>query len=101
MAPRAAGDDVNAKWQDKEVLGLLTGLIDKKTSAQSSNGWKPTVWPGLVATVQAINLDAKPVKDKEKLVTKLKNVHGWSRLEAADTLIFAAASNHLCILSFL
>ncbi|KAJ7143884.1 hypothetical protein C8R44DRAFT_724894 [Mycena epipterygia] len=74
MAPKAAGDDGNAKWLEKEVLGMLNALIDKKTSAQSGNGWKPTVWTGLITTVQAIDPDAKPVNDKDKIVTKLKNL---------------------------
>ncbi|KAJ6532581.1 hypothetical protein B0H19DRAFT_1325543 [Mycena capillaripes] len=74
MPPKPAGDDGNAKWKDEETLAMLNGLIEKKTSAQSGNSWKPTVWTGLVAMVQAVDPDAKPIKDKEKLVTKLKNL---------------------------
>src|SRR2546421_428225 len=87
MASKAPGDGGNTKWQDKECLGMLNSVAEKKTSTQSSKGQKPSVWPGLVATVQAINPDAKPVKDKENLVTKLTNLRDWSRLEAADALI--------------
>ncbi|KAJ6525124.1 hypothetical protein B0H19DRAFT_1199132 [Mycena capillaripes] len=54
MPPRAASDtEGNAKWTDTKTLALLNGLIDKKTGSQSGNGWKPTVWPGLVDILQA------------------------------------------------
>jgi hypothetical protein len=64
MPPRKAdGDDGKAIWIDPEVVALLDGLIDKKTTHQSGNGWKPTIWPEIVALVQAANPAADPKKD--------------------------------------
>ncbi|KAJ7805671.1 hypothetical protein B0H14DRAFT_3153309 [Mycena olivaceomarginata] len=72
MPPRKAdGDDGKAIWLDPEVIALLDGLIDKKSRHQSGNGWKSTVWPGIVALVQAANPAADPKKDQVKCVSKI------------------------------
>ncbi|KAJ7724974.1 hypothetical protein B0H14DRAFT_3620912 [Mycena olivaceomarginata] len=65
------GDDGKAIWLDPEVIALLDGLIDKKSTHQSGNGWKLTVWPGIVALVQAANPAADPKKDQVKCVSKI------------------------------
>ncbi|KAJ7816566.1 hypothetical protein B0H14DRAFT_3148567 [Mycena olivaceomarginata] len=71
MPPRKTdGDDGKAIWLDPEVIALLDGLIDKKSTHQSGNGWKSTVWPGIVALVQAANPAADPKKYQAKCVSK-------------------------------
>jgi hypothetical protein len=81
MPPRKAdGDDGKAIWIDPEVVALLDGLIDKKTTHQSGNGWKPTIWPEIVALVQAANPAADPKKDQVKCISKINYVRSPSRL---------------------
>ncbi|KAJ7368629.1 hypothetical protein DFH08DRAFT_947535 [Mycena albidolilacea] len=54
MPPRKAdGDDGKAIWLDPEVIAILDGLINKKSTYQSGNGWKSTVaggWHGHTMT---------------------------------------------------
>ncbi|KAJ7678829.1 hypothetical protein B0H14DRAFT_2655706 [Mycena olivaceomarginata] len=57
----------NAKWTDPEVIALLNTLLEKKSSHQSGNGWKPSVWPDVVKAVQLVNPNAMPAKDQTKL----------------------------------
>ncbi|KAJ7846852.1 hypothetical protein B0H14DRAFT_2583895 [Mycena olivaceomarginata] len=72
MPPRKAdSDDGKAVWIDPEVIALLNGLISKKSTHQSGNGWKPTVWPEIVALVQAANPAADPKKDQVKCISKI------------------------------
>ncbi|KAJ7883002.1 hypothetical protein B0H14DRAFT_2565081 [Mycena olivaceomarginata] len=72
MAPKPnEKEPVNVKWLKPEILAVLNSLIKKKDSHQSGNGWKPTVWPEIVATVQALSPDAKPVKDQVKVISKV------------------------------
>ncbi|KAJ6606941.1 hypothetical protein B0H10DRAFT_1956738 [Mycena sp. CBHHK59/15] len=47
---------VNVKWLKPKILAVRNGLIKKKDSHQSGNGWKPSVWPEIVAAVQALSL---------------------------------------------
>ncbi|KAJ7789117.1 hypothetical protein B0H14DRAFT_3503405 [Mycena olivaceomarginata] len=63
---KATGNNGKSIWIDPEVVAFLDGLIDKKTTHQSGNGWKPTVWPEIVALVQAANPTADPKKDQVK-----------------------------------
>ncbi|KAJ7340554.1 hypothetical protein DFH08DRAFT_938508 [Mycena albidolilacea] len=72
MPPRKAdSDDGKAVWIDPEVIALLNGLISKKSTHQSGNGWKPTVWPEIVVLVQAANPAADPKKDQVKCISKI------------------------------
>ncbi|KAJ7352545.1 hypothetical protein DFH08DRAFT_991437 [Mycena albidolilacea] len=64
----------NAKWTDPEVIALLNTLLEKKSSHQSSNGWKPSVWPDVVKAVQLVNPNAIPAKDQTKVMSKLDNL---------------------------
>ncbi|KAJ7743673.1 hypothetical protein B0H14DRAFT_3514846 [Mycena olivaceomarginata] len=63
---KATGNNGKSIWIDPEVVAFLDGLIDKKTTHQSGNGWKPTVWPEIVSLVQAANPTADPKKDQVK-----------------------------------
>ncbi|KAJ7809884.1 hypothetical protein B0H14DRAFT_2607694 [Mycena olivaceomarginata] len=46
----------------------------RKSTHQSGSGWKPTVWPDVVKAVHAANLDANPLKDQTKLISKLEDL---------------------------
>ncbi|KAJ7342513.1 hypothetical protein DFH08DRAFT_963257 [Mycena albidolilacea] len=64
----------NAKWTDPEVIALLNTLLEKKSSHQSGNSWKPSVWPDVVKAVQLVNPNAMPAKDQQ-------NGTGWDEEE--------------------
>ncbi|KAJ7802355.1 hypothetical protein B0H14DRAFT_2614345 [Mycena olivaceomarginata] len=68
---KADSDNGKAVWIDLEVIVLLDSLIGKKSTHRSGNGWKPTVWPEIVALVQAANPAADPKKDKVKCISKI------------------------------
>jgi hypothetical protein len=53
---------------------LLNTLLEKKSSHQSGNGWKPSVWPDVVKAVQLVNPNAMPAKDQTKVMSKLDDV---------------------------
>ncbi|KAJ6452098.1 hypothetical protein C8R45DRAFT_1113215 [Mycena sanguinolenta] len=63
----------NAKWTDPETLAMLTTLIEKKSTHQSGNSWKPTVWTDAVSAVQKINQEVTLAKDQTKVVSKLSD----------------------------
>ncbi|KAJ7931946.1 hypothetical protein B0H13DRAFT_1857365 [Mycena leptocephala] len=66
-----AGDEGKAHWIDPECDVLLDGLIAKKSTHQSGNGFKPTVWAKIVKDVHAANPDARKKKDQMKCISKL------------------------------
>jgi hypothetical protein len=59
-----AGDEGKAHWIDPECDALLDGLIAKKSTHQSGNGFKPTVWAEIVKDVHAANPGVRPKKDQ-------------------------------------
>ncbi|KAJ7887048.1 hypothetical protein B0H14DRAFT_3127709 [Mycena olivaceomarginata] len=67
MSSKSTKEPKNAKWSNIEVSAALTTLLDKKPTHQSSNGWKPTVWPDVVKAVRLADPEAKPAKDQAKL----------------------------------
>ncbi|KAJ7369167.1 hypothetical protein DFH08DRAFT_833232 [Mycena albidolilacea] len=72
MAPKSAEDTIpKAVWTEDECIALIDGLIAKKSTHQSGNGWKPSVWAGVVALVAAANPDASPKKDQTKCISKI------------------------------
>ncbi|KAJ7334965.1 hypothetical protein DFH08DRAFT_965698 [Mycena albidolilacea] len=64
----------NTKWTDPEVIALLNTLLEKKSSHQSGNGWKPSGWPDVVKAVQLVNPNAIPAKDQTKVMSKLDDL---------------------------
>ncbi|KAJ7745176.1 hypothetical protein B0H14DRAFT_3167463 [Mycena olivaceomarginata] len=64
----------NAKWTIPEVTAALSKLVERKSTHQSGNGWKSTVWPDVVKAVHAANPDANPPKDQTKLISKLEDL---------------------------
>ncbi|KAJ7667338.1 hypothetical protein B0H14DRAFT_3539199 [Mycena olivaceomarginata] len=62
-----AGDEGKAHWIDPECDALLDGLIAKKSTHQSGNGFKPTVWAEIVKDVHAANPGVRPKKDQTTL----------------------------------
>ncbi|KAJ7801585.1 hypothetical protein B0H14DRAFT_2615118 [Mycena olivaceomarginata] len=66
----------NSKWTDPEVIALLNTLLEKKSSHQSGNSWKPSVWPDIVKAVQLVNPNTIPAKDQTKVMSKLDDTHG-------------------------
>ncbi|KAJ7900742.1 hypothetical protein B0H14DRAFT_3753108 [Mycena olivaceomarginata] len=65
MPPKSAEDTTpKAVWIEDECVALIDGLIAKKSTHQSGNGWKPSVWAGVIALVAAANPDASPKKDQ-------------------------------------
>jgi hypothetical protein len=72
MAPKSAEDTIpKAVWTEDECIALIDGLIAKKSTHQSGNGWKPSVWAGIVALVAAANPDVSPKKDQTKCISKI------------------------------
>ncbi|KAJ7356397.1 hypothetical protein DFH08DRAFT_802444 [Mycena albidolilacea] len=72
MPPKPAEDTTpKAHWIEAETTALIDGLIAKKSTHQSGNGWKPSVWAGVIALVAAANPDASPKKDQTKCISKI------------------------------
>ncbi|KAJ7885685.1 hypothetical protein B0H14DRAFT_3431637 [Mycena olivaceomarginata] len=72
MPPKPAEDTTpKAHWIEEETIALIDSLIGKKSTHQSGNGWKPSVWAGVVALVAAANPDASPKKDQTKCNSKI------------------------------
>ncbi|KAJ7896675.1 hypothetical protein B0H14DRAFT_3425463 [Mycena olivaceomarginata] len=72
MPPKPAEDTTpKAHWIEEETIALIDGLIGKKSIHQSGNGWKPSVWAGVVALIAAANPDASPKKDQTKCNSKI------------------------------
>ncbi|KAJ7934139.1 hypothetical protein B0H13DRAFT_1855617 [Mycena leptocephala] len=63
-AYRNGHEPVNVKWSKPEVLVVLIGILNKKATHQSGNGWKPTVWPEITGhefdAVRTISAMATP-----------------------------------------
>ncbi|KAJ7304612.1 hypothetical protein DFH08DRAFT_976600 [Mycena albidolilacea] len=73
MAIKDPAEPHNAKWTTPVVTAALSKLVERKSTHQSSNRWKSTVWPDVVKVVHAVNLDADPPKDQMKLISKLED----------------------------
>ncbi|KAJ7348629.1 hypothetical protein DFH08DRAFT_808356 [Mycena albidolilacea] len=72
MPPNSAEDTTpKAHWIEDETIALIDSLIAKKSMHQSGNGWKPSVWAGVVVLVTAANPEASPKKDQTKCNSKI------------------------------
>jgi hypothetical protein len=94
------GNDENGKstsktavWHDIEVISLLGGLADKKSTHMSGNGFKPQVWPFIVKKVEEVNPNANPKKDKQKCMNKLNYVRCDQFRDARPLTSLAAQEN--------
>ncbi|KAJ7126600.1 hypothetical protein C8R43DRAFT_1134925 [Mycena crocata] len=67
----STGAAAQTTWNNAEVKALLGELTNKKLLHMSGNGFKPQVWPSLVAKVHAANLNTNLPKDKQKFASKL------------------------------
>jgi hypothetical protein len=79
MPPKSAEDTTpKAFWIEDECVALIDALIAKKSTHQSDNGWKPSVWPGVIALVAAANPNASPKKDQTKCISKINYARSTS-----------------------
>ncbi|KAJ7312379.1 hypothetical protein DFH08DRAFT_973459 [Mycena albidolilacea] len=79
MPPKPAEDTtLKAHWIKAETTMLIDDLIAKKSMHQSGNGWKPSVWAGIIMLVGAANPNASPKKDQTKYISKINYAHSTS-----------------------
>ncbi|KAJ7821006.1 hypothetical protein B0H14DRAFT_3471855 [Mycena olivaceomarginata] len=57
--------------EDTTPEGALDRGRNYPRSLTSGNGWKPSVWAGVIALVAAANPDASPKKDQTKCISKI------------------------------